>query len=238
MVGLAPIALTACVEGAAATAPPTSAAPSIGVDLGTSTRVRHIAGLAGEGEGYGRTEPAPVSTAHVSMIDHGSMGHGSMSGMSHGSTDRGSMSGMSHASMDHGSMPGMSHGSMGHGSTGDGSKSVTSRASSDRTAKDHGSMTGMRNAAGSGSMQVAQSGQAPAQGTGTVNSVDATARKININHDPIPAIGWPAMTMDFAVAPTVDLRAVKPGARVNFQMMQGQGGMYVIQSVTPVGGGR
>src|SRR5229473_1399325 len=210
MVGLAPIALTACVEGAAATAPPTSAAPSIGVDLGTSTRVRHIAGLAGEGEGYGRTEPAPVSTAHVSMIDHGSMGHGSMSGMSHGSTDRGSM---------------------GHGSTGDGSKSVTSRASSDRTAKDHGSMTGMRNAAGSGSMQVAQSGQAPAQGTGTVNSVDATARKININHDPIPAIGWPAMTMDFAVAPTVDLRAVKPGARVNFQMMQGQGGMYVIQSV-------
>src|SRR5229473_633455 len=169
MVGLAPIALTACVEGAAATAPPTSAAPSIGVDLGTSTRVRHIAGLAGEGEGYGRTEPAPVSTAHVSMIDHGS--------------------------------------------------------------KDHGSMTGMRNAAGSGSMQVAQSGQAPAQGTGTVNSVDATARKININHDPIPAIGWPAMTMDFAVAPTVDLRAVKPGARVNFQMMQGQGGMYVIQSV-------
>ena len=212
MVGLAPIALTACVEGAAATAPPTSAAPSIGVDLGTSTRVRHIAGLAGEGEGYGRTEPAPVSTAHVSMIDHGSMGHGSMSGMSHGS--------------------------MGHGSTGDGSKSVTSRASSDRTAKDHGSMTGMRNAAGSGSMQVAQSGQAPAQGTGTVNSVDATARKININHDPIPAIGWPAMTMDFAVAPTVDLRAVKPGARVNFQMMQGQGGMYVIQSVTPVGGGR
>ena len=89
-----------------------------------------------------------------------------------------------------------------------------------------------------GGMQMAQAGQAPAQGTGTVNSVDAPARKINLNHEPIPAIGWPAMTMDFAVAPNVDLRAVQPGTRVKFEMMQGQGGMYVIQSITPAGGGK
>lgn len=99
-----------------------------------------------------------------------------------------------------------------------------------------GSASQGRSAAGA--MQLAQAGPAPAQGTGTINSVDATARKINMNHEPIPAIGWPAMTMDFAVAPSVDLRAVKPGTRVNFQMMQGQGGMYVIQSIAPAGGGR
>ena len=46
------------------------------------------------------------------------------------------------------------------------------------------------------------------------------------------------MTMDFAVAPAVDLGALTPGTRVNFQMEQGQGGMYVIQSITPAGGGR
>ncbi|MBL6652905.1 MAG: copper-binding protein [Reyranella sp.] len=53
----------------------------------------------------------------------------------------------------------------------------------------------------------------------------------------IPSIGWPPMTMDFAVAPSVDLRTIKPGAPVNFTMQQGGDGMYVIQSVTPAGGG-
>ena len=87
-------------------------------------------------------------------------------------------------------------------------------------------------------MQLAQAGQAPAQGTGTVKSVDATARKINLSHDPIPAIGWPAMTMDFAVAPNVDLRAIQPGTRINFTIEKGQGGMYEIRAITPAGGGK
>lgn len=51
----------------------------------------------------------------------------------------------------------------------------------------------------------------------------------------IPSIGWPAMTMEFAVAPAIDLHAIKPGAHVNFRMQQG-GGVYVIQSVTPAEG--
>jgi Cu/Ag efflux protein CusF len=59
-----------------------------------------------------------------------------------------------------------------------------------------------------------------------------------LSHGPISTIGWPAMTMDFAVAPSVDLQAVKPGTRVNFTIEQGEGGMYVIQSITPAGGGR
>jgi len=46
------------------------------------------------------------------------------------------------------------------------------------------------------------------------------------------------MTMDFAVAPSVDLHGVQPGSRINFTMEQGSGGMYVIQSITPAGGGR
>jgi Cu/Ag efflux protein CusF len=84
--------------------------------------------------------------------------------------------------------------------------------------------------------QVAQASQV--QGTGTVNSVDPAGHKINLNHNAIPAIGWPAMTMDFTVAPAVDLRALKPGSRVNFTMQRGGDGMYVIQSITPGGGGQ
>ena len=84
--------------------------------------------------------------------------------------------------------------------------------------------------------QVAQAGAV--QGAGMVNSADPAGRRINLSHDAIPSIGWPPMTMDFAVAPSVDLRTIKPGAHVTFTMQQGSGGMYVIQSVTPAGGGR
>jgi Cu/Ag efflux protein CusF len=95
-----------------------------------------------------------------------------------------------------------------------------------------------RMAAVSGEMQMAHAGHTHAQGTGTVNSLDASGHKINLTHGPIPALGWPGMTMDFAVAPAVDLRTLKPGTRVDFTIEQGDGGNYEIQSVKPAGGGR
>jgi Cu(I)/Ag(I) efflux system protein CusF len=200
VLGLGPIALTACVEIEAATAQSTSAAPAIGVDLGNSARIPQIASLAGEGEGYGRTEPGTTPTAHNSMP-----------GMDHGSTGS--------VQMDHGSMPGMTHGSKG------------------RMVADHDSMSGMSHSP-AGDMKMAHSGHTHAQGTGTVNSVDAAAHRVNVSHGPIPAIGFPSMTMDFAVAPSVDLHAVTPGTRVNFTVEKGQGGMYVIQSIKPASGSR
>ena len=214
---LSALALAACTNPGPVTAEPPRAAPSLGVDLGSSSRVPQLARLVGDGEDLGRTEPSsPSATRGSTGMSHGSTGglqmdHGSMAGMGHG--------GMAGMPMDHGAMPGMNHGS----ATG------KPAAQSSMSGKSHSSP---------GGTQMAQASQAPAQGTGTVNSVDAAGRKINMAHDPIPAIGWPAMTMDFAVAPSVDLRAIRPGARVSFQMIQGQGGMYVIQSMTPAGGGR
>jgi Cu/Ag efflux protein CusF len=87
-------------------------------------------------------------------------------------------------------------------------------------------------------MQMAHAGHNDAHGTGTVNSVDPAAQKLNLSHGPIPEIGWPGMTMDFPVAPSVDLKAIKPGSRVNFTIQQQPGGTYEIQAVTPAGGGR
>ncbi len=75
-----------------------------------------------------------------------------------------------------------------------------------------------------------------AHATGTVNAVDPAGHKINLSHQPIPSIGWPAMTMDFSVAPSVDLSRIKPGSRVNFSIEKGKDGMYQVQSVQPAGG--
>ena len=87
-------------------------------------------------------------------------------------------------------------------------------------------------------IQMAHAGHNDAHGTGTVNSVDPAQHKVNLSHSPIPEIGWPAMTMEFPVAPSVDLNAIKPGTRVKFTIEKGQGGMYEIQAITPAGAGR
>jgi Cu(I)/Ag(I) efflux system protein CusF len=88
----------------------------------------------------------------------------------------------------------------------------------------------------SGEMEMAHAGHNDAHGTGTVNAVDPKQHKVNLSHNPIPEIGWPAMTMDFPVAPSVDLKPIKPGTRVRFTIEQGADGMYQIQAITPAGG--
>lgn len=71
-----------------------------------------------------------------------------------------------------------------------------------------------------------------ASGTGTVESVNASQRKIKLNHEPIPAVNWPAMSMEFPTAASVDLTKVKPGAKVKFTM-SGANGNYTVDSITP-----
>jgi Cu/Ag efflux protein CusF len=91
----------------------------------------------------------------------------------------------------------------------------------------------------SGKAQLVHEGGGDAHATGTVNAVDPAQHKINLSHGAISALGWPAMTMEFPVAPSVDLTRIKPGNRVDFTLeKKGDGGMYEIQSVQPAGGGR
>jgi Cu(I)/Ag(I) efflux system periplasmic protein CusF len=231
-VGLVPIALSGCAEIEPATAQPTSMAPGLGVDLGNSARVPQIADLAGEGEGYGRTEPEPGPNPTA---------HGSMPGMAHGAgvaMRQRPMTSMDHGGvqMEHDPMPGMTHASV--MPAGDGAMVGMRHGAQKKMASAHGSMPGMRHGSGKQGMQMAHSGHAHAQGIGTVNSVDAAEHQVNVSHGPISSIGLPAMTMDFAVAPSVDLRAMQPGSRINFTIEQDQGGSYVIQSITPTEGGR
>ena len=90
----------------------------------------------------------------------------------------------------------------------------------------------------SGNVQPVHDGGGDAHATGTVNAVDPAQHKINLSHQPIPSLGWPAMTMDFPVAPSVDLSRIKPGSRVSFSLEKGKDGMYQVQSVQPAAGGQ
>jgi len=65
-------------------------------------------------------------------------------------------------------------------------------------------------------------------GMGVVNQVDAERHVINLSHDPIASLGWPAMTMDFIAADTVDLSTVKSGDKVHFVLGEGEDGVYRI----------
>ena len=53
---------------------------------------------------------------------------------------------------------------------------------------------------------------------GVVKAVDAKAGTITIAHEPIKALGWPAMTMPFKVADPALLRAAGVGDKVTFQL--------------------
>ncbi|HEY0834240.1 MAG TPA: copper-binding protein [Azospirillum sp.] len=68
--------------------------------------------------------------------------------------------------------------------------------------------------------------------TGKVNAVDAAKRTVNLSHGPIPALGWAAMTMEFGVAPAVNLGSLKPGDTVRFTVVKDAKGVYQIGSLT------
>ena len=68
--------------------------------------------------------------------------------------------------------------------------------------------------------------------TGTIKKVDPAKRTVNLSHGPIPAVNWPAMTMDFAVSPDIDLSALKPGQQIEFKM-KGSGMNYTIVEMKP-----
>lgn len=72
-------------------------------------------------------------------------------------------------------------------------------------------------------------------GFGTVRAVDAAARRIRLEHEPIAALGWPRMVMDFHVAEPVDLQGLGAGSHVRFELRRepGSDGMYVITALAP-----
>ncbi|MDZ7661920.1 efflux RND transporter periplasmic adaptor subunit [Thiohalophilus sp.] len=67
-------------------------------------------------------------------------------------------------------------------------------------------------------------------GTGVLHELEPEANSVNMSHDPIPAIDWPAMTMSFRVKPDVDLEPFSPDDKVEFDLEKGDDG-YVIKAM-------
>ncbi len=68
-------------------------------------------------------------------------------------------------------------------------------------------------------------------GKGVVKKVDAAAGVVKLAHEPIPAIKWPAMTMDIKVRDAKLLTGIKPGQKVDFGLAKGADGQYVISRI-------
>jgi Cu/Ag efflux protein CusF len=75
-------------------------------------------------------------------------------------------------------------------------------------------------------------GAVMAKGTGTVMFIDKAAGTITLDHGPIDAIKWPAMTMAFKANPVTLLDTVKVGDVVSFdlKMTEGVGEVTAIQA--------
>lgn len=69
------------------------------------------------------------------------------------------------------------------------------------------------------------------KGTGVIHSVSKMNRKINLTHDPIPSLKWPKMRMDLDVADNVDLKSIKLGEAIKFQLELGKDKKYRITKI-------
>jgi len=69
-------------------------------------------------------------------------------------------------------------------------------------------------------------GQA-ASAVGVVQQVKPEEGKVKISHEPIAALGWPAMTMYFRVKDKAVLEGIAAGDKVRFDLEKGATGLVI-----------
>lgn len=75
-------------------------------------------------------------------------------------------------------------------------------------------------------------GGAAVTGQGRIVAADPKTGALTMQHDPIPALKWPAMTMDFPVRDPALLAGLKPGQAVAFEMVK-ENGDFVVTAIRP-----
>jgi Cu(I)/Ag(I) efflux system periplasmic protein CusF len=58
----------------------------------------------------------------------------------------------------------------------------------------------------------------PITSTGKITAIDAAAGTVTLDHQPIPSVGWDAMTMAFTAADPAMLKDLKVGDAVSFEL--------------------
>jgi len=69
------------------------------------------------------------------------------------------------------------------------------------------------------------------QADGTLEEFDPATGTVSISHGPVPALQWPAMTMDFAVTRPELLSALTPGSRIRFGFEQREPGEFIVTRI-------
>ncbi len=72
--------------------------------------------------------------------------------------------------------------------------------------------------------------------SGRVEAVDLSQRKATMTHEPIPSLGWPAMTMDFVLDKGLDTSKLVAGNDVTFGFVNTEPGVFSIVEVSPAAG--
>lgn len=62
-----------------------------------------------------------------------------------------------------------------------------------------------------------------AKGVGVVTEIDASESVVTLKHEPIPALGWPTMTMPFHLASPDLLKGLKVGQKIAFDTTEAEG---------------
>jgi Cu(I)/Ag(I) efflux system membrane fusion protein len=73
----------------------------------------------------------------------------------------------------------------------------------------------------------------PAPGVGELLVLDRRSRTATIEHEPIEALDWPALTTRFAVAADVPLEDLEPEVRVRFEAVRGADGRLALTNLRP-----
>ena len=65
--------------------------------------------------------------------------------------------------------------------------------------------------------------------TGSINTIDKEQYKLNLNHEPVEAWGWPSMMMDFPVSKSIDISQLKIGQSLQFLVKKlDSGGLEIV----------
>ena len=76
-------------------------------------------------------------------------------------------------------------------------------------------------------VDAAHAQESPVSATGVVQQVKPEQDKVKISHDPIPALGWPAMSMTFRVKDKAVLQGIGSGDKVRFEMEKDAQGLAI-----------
>jgi len=101
-------------------------------------------------------------------------------------------------------------------------------------ADEKGSMAAMKGMDASTRKSPSAAEMPQVSGTGRVTAVQPKENRITLAHDPIPEIGWPAMTMGFATR-TGAAENLHPGDHVEFTMMKMPDGTFMITDIRRAG---